>query len=384
LTVEQIERFYGIGDPDLKISPDTTIEMILNGIAPLDFESVPGTLNDYRISINWDDCEMETRLPNATLIVTKKDKSLTIKSIQIDFLNRPVVHYDKENNNFNEGLWWMNSLLLIMGEVRCHLGIGHIGCGQYAMAVFRHLSKNPVLKLLAPHLQGLEAINNRGYDLIFGPTGALKIPGFTTQGVLQALANQLKDFSFETFKPQTAMTEGHHFAKAQQLIVKLLNKAVDSFFEENEEGIQTYWNEIYWMSKTLKEHSPNEDFPTITTSQEKPKRGDLTKLKNMCVHTMFLVFWHWAVHESQRKWATKLDFASPSPQNGVEGIEKAKLTQWDGTIWALLRFDAPTLVDNPNGNIYPKLLELFRDPEIQQEFLDLGYDITELPYGILI
>ncbi len=421
-TVAGVQNLFGVDNPELTLDSETTSELLLNGLYPCNF--LKGEEEDALVvDINWDRYELDEspQLPNVKLTLEKDGELLDAKEVVVKFRDQDAKVYRFGDEGFERALFLFNSAAIVKGEVVSHLGMGHIWSGQAAMALFRTVNKNPIKALLAPHLREVLEINRMGVSDIFGPEGILNVSGLKAGSIIDSLKDVLGGMCYSNFKPRAPVNENHRFAKAENVYWDLLCGVVDRFFNENQEEIEKRWYEIYYMSKSLVEHSlphrpwegqadmsawddsseiDDPNFPgrvtingdvravrPITLSKDKPLEGDMERLKQFCRHAIFMVtFWHWAVHSTQGKWGTNLSIASLAPENNGEGdfggtsVKNARRQLEVAHV--LADFDGGAMLKNPHGDIYQPLLDAIK--ENKGLFAALGYDIRKLTYGTII
>ncbi|MFT4553116.1 MAG: hypothetical protein ACI9S8_001752 [Chlamydiales bacterium] len=420
VSVSDLEKLYGVYNPELQLTPETTVELLLNGIYPCNFLNGdhPG---EYVVDINWDRYQLDSgprpELPNVSLRMDKTNDKLNIQNITVQFRGEEAETFQINGPNFDKALYLFNSMALVKGEIVSHLGLGHLYSGQAAMAVFRTLNENPLENLLKPHLRGVLEINRMGATDIFGPEGILNVSGLSVDGILESLKDVLAGTCYSNFTPRVPVCEDHRFAKAENLYWDVVGRVVDRFFGENETGIQDNWHEIFYLSKTLVEHSlpyapwerkdfqawndPREiDDPShpgrvmfenelrairpITSSSSSPQEGDMERLKQFTRHALFMVtFWHWAVHSTQGKWGTNLKIAALAPRKPVDmpygGVQVKDANHQLKVAHVFAGFERGFLLNNPHGDIYPPMMQELQKKKA--DFKSLGYDLRKLPYG---
>lgn len=420
--VEEVQHAFRAKESHLKVSPETTIEMMLNGIFAAHYIKGPG--NNLFVRINWDQYDKEDRpqLPDVEMTLTYDGKALEIIDVVAKLQNGSLKNFNKEDPDFLQGLYLFNCAALLRGEIESHLTKCHFWTGQAAMAVFRSLSEgNPIKTILAPHLKGVLEINRMGADAIFGPKGVLNHSGLTVDGIMQMVKHNLGAMCYKTFTPRKPLTENHRSARCGQLFWEIINKVVRQFVEENKAHILNYWNEIYAMSHNLVAHSPkyrpydgvenynewfdqeeidNPDVPgrvvyegelkavrPITLNPLAPNEGDLENLiQFICVCIQLSVEEHDVRHRSQSDWMTNLDFGSIAPNNdgkdpcGGTTIEDAQAQLTLARV--LTDFKSDALVENKFGDVYEPLIRELLEHRV--EFEQYGMDVTKLSYGIVI
>lgn len=423
---ELVQKTFPSKYPEIKATPEHTMEFLLNGMYPGYFRQ-GSALGEMVNVINWDkyDRDLTPDLPNTSLTLKKEGEKLLIKEVTVQYPNEKAESFSPTDQDFQRALYLYNSMALVKGEAVHHLGLGHLMTGQIALSFFRHIKNHPIGKLLRPHLDGVHEINRLGAGLIFGESGVLNVSGLTAKGVEDVMKDSLNSFDFATFQPREPLVPEHRFAYAQKLYWQIVTEVVDQFFEENDKEIKDdkNWCELFFMSQNLMKHSlpycPFEknqhgdeilwldiseiDRPEVPervvyqghlrairpfiSNLHQPAEGDIEKLKQFCRFTLFLsTFYHWALHSSQEKWGTNLAFGSLAPENRAKDL-------WGGTkpynaakqleiANALVDFEVPSLVENCYGTIYQPFIDKLL--KHQKEFKRLGYDITKMHYGVVI
>jgi hypothetical protein len=416
-TIQAVQAAYKTAFPDLEVTAENTIDMILNGIYGAHFLKGPG--NNLYVKINWDQYPKKDRplLPNVEMTLTYENEKLEIIEI-VTQINGTLKPYHKDAPDFRDGLYLFNCAAVLKGEIETHLTRCHFFSGQLAMAVFRSLSDgNPIKKLLAGHLKGVLEINRMATDVL----AVLARSGLTMEGVMNLIKHNLGAMCYSTFTPRKPMTPGHWAAQSSQLYWQIVQKVVNEYIQNNEAEIRTHWNEIYAMSHNLVTNSapyhpydgvenhelwfdPEEiDNPNVpgrvtwdgilrsmrpvTLNPNEPDQGDLGRLAQLCCVAMHNpTIEHENRHDSQPKWVSNLNYASIAPNGDGTGVMGGTEID-DGAaqlslIHKLTDFKSDPLVENQYGDVYQPLIdELLAHRE---EFAKLGVDITEMSYGIVI
>lgn len=206
----------------------------------------------------------------------------------------------------------------IDGQVKGHLGRGHLNVGQYALALYRNIQKNPILKLLHPHLKGVSAINSFGKGIIFGEQGVLTLSPLTQDSLIDALKDDLGSCNWEEWSPRKSINNQHSYAEIQNIYWDIVNEYVDEFFLAHKEKIILDWKEIYYFSQDLVNHSvPFKALDTqgkekfyslneismksdngkaisdITKDKVLAKKSEIYKLKQVCAYAIYhATIWH--------------------------------------------------------------------------------------------
>lgn len=410
------------GKSDLELSPESTFELIFNGIYPCDplKTNTPGL---YEVSINWDRYEKKSSqpIPNVQLFFSFIDGKPTISSLIIQHEEEAAKKYFPSHPDFLKALYFFNCAAFCKGEIAQHIAYGHAYSEQCAIAVFRHLHQHPIRDLLSPHLRDIIQPPQLDIANQTDQTNLLALGPLTQNGVKQMIQDELAHLNYESFTPRKPLYSGHRFAQAGKLYWDITKNVVDHYFREKkihhlDTKTQQNWYQIYYLSKSLVEHSlpykplapyqqlldPSEhDNPDlkrkifddkakaltpITESQDKPSEQDIERLKQFCCHSIFMAtFWHWWIHSSQKIWARNLHLASFAPKKDGAlpfadidpSIAKKQL------LWASSLGDSehPGILSNPNGDIYPLLISELR--KHKEAFRKLGLNVSELPYGAI-
>lgn len=418
LDVQQIQDFFGVNQ-QVSLSPETTIQMLLNGIYPAYFQK--GEEPDEKlVVINWDRFTFSNNgslLPNATLKLGSEKGQLSIKSIDIQQRGEEKKTYTKDSEGFLDALYLFNSACFVRAQVVFHLALGHLLVGFLGQSVLRCLNKNKLKDLLRPHFEYVIQIDNDGKSQIFGK-GVLSVTALGPEGTDQLLKETLAGFCWSNFKPREKICRGHTFAEAENLMWKVLTDSVDQFFNEFEKEIIEDWYEIYDLSKLLVEYSPEyspwdgvEDYskwadqneiddPTlpgrvtldgklkamrpITLSREGPQEGDIERLKQFSKTALyFTIFHHQQLHYKQKELLNlSVGTIAPKRANRSDfgGTTKEDAIWIFSIVHTLLDLHNGNLIEkNPYHNIYPGLIENLE--KNKEKFKKYGIDISKLQIG---
>ncbi len=421
LSIDTIREITGVTKLNLKVTPENTIDIVLNGICP----NLIRKGSDFVSKIKWHDYETvgENDLPDASLHAFKDiNGKLKIHHISLKCRNNSKVTHYPSDTNFEEILFKFNSLALTKGSLAHHLGT-HLEVGQYAIAVKRHLNKNPIGKLLAPFLRGVLEINQKALTVI---VNTLKESGLTDKGVWDNLREAVGGRCWSNYVNKTPLSAHHRLAKGTQLFSYKVDPKIDQFFEENMNDIVNYWYEIQYLSDCLLRNSlsyqPFDDrednngaegrvalkdtfkairpitnglnFPLENEDVDKeyvnpsplqpPTSLELENLKQLCKYLIPQASWsHWTLHVNE-KIGIDPNYARFAPER-VTGNDLNQSIETQISLGKTLTdYHDGSLIDNPNGDIYPPIIEVLRDPETRKEFLAEGYDIHETFYGTII
>lgn len=423
LDVEAIQKFFG--SSNLKVSEESFKDMIINGIGQTNF--LTNDSGDLIQIIDWGPFELKKTplLANVFAVWRKENDTLRLKELTVKQQDQEAVTATAEDPNFLKNVYDAMCAVLVKTEAEEHLGKGHLINGMIALALFREVKKrHPIRKFLEPVLSKVLHINFYGSKLIFGKDGVLAISKLKPNGINQVLLKTLSSTDYTYFEPRKPIVEEDRFAKAGLLCWEEATKSVDQFFEENEPFIVEQWDQIYRLSETLVRHSPEyqplltEDlrekgyrwydsreveepdmpgrvvrdgklraFRPITLVDSNPQKEDLEHLKQFCRFVLFMNFRHFVIHRSQEPWATNLQVASLAPEDSnfenfgnTKPVNAAKQMAVAKT---LVEYEPTELIlENKKGEIYIPYVENLK--KIADELKLLGYDISQMPYGIEI
>lgn len=386
------------------------IDATLNGFAPgLLTQDGNGqfhvryNLDQYR----WD----ETHQAPSVHLTMVKDANSNLIPKKIEWKLRKIASFPPEfvedgSAEPGEGAKWEQAKLyfriaeFIDGQVKGHLGRGHLNVGQYAISLYRNIQKSPILKLLHPHLKGVSAINTFGKDIIFGEQGVLALSPLNSASLIDVMRDDLGQCNWKSWSPRNEVntTGQHSYAKIQNLYWNILNEYVDKFFSLYEDKIKLDWKEIYYFSKDLVNHSVpfvppsiadgeqyvdnNEisvDRPAnqkaispITETMTHPGDQDIQNLKQACAYAIYhATIWHDWRNDNQANYGGEIDYARLALDYSVEDA-------------AFQLFIVNILVDVKHGyltkneeNDIPREFIAILKRE-RENFEELGYDLRDL------
>lgn len=414
LSTQQVQSLYPYNNKSL--SSDQVIDILLNGVDPALFSKGENGKLIHKISWEGIDADYQADLYNAEIALQEKEGKLKIEHISITYPGEQRATATPVDNYYNRFLQLFASMAIVEGEIKEHLGKGHIYVGFVSIGFFRCISReNPLYKLLGTHLFGVEDINQLGAGLIFGPTGVLNESGVSPLGITQGLQKTLAAMDYETFSPRQPINEKHKFAQAGQLYWNsVIVPTIDQFFKEHLEIMNEEWlGEIRAMSKCLFKASVPREAPKGSKADWfdtnelcfdeqsfqaykgvlksfKPiiqsDINDIDRLKKFCCHLLyFSTFWHSTVHNRQSIDLTNLKIASLAPRNRALN----EYGQWDlyahtapksaakqlAVAGALTNYNGTKLVDSEN-DVYPPLVQNLKAQE--ENFTKIGYKIGDI------
>lgn len=417
-TAAQIQSLYGTVGPELELDGDSTIDMLFNGLTPVQWlrGDEPGTM---RTIIRWDGLDLDAErtgviLPSADLIVEQDGEGGW--KIQQFWIQREQggerEHFTPDSADYRRGLYLLNSAAVVEGEVVQHLAMGHVWTEQVAMAAFRHLNDSALGRLLRPHLRDVLEINRIGASDIFGESGVLNVSGLSSKGIVQALNTVLSSMDWATFAPRPKLGANDQLADQKAIFWDLLGEVVDQYIDSNMADLRDKWYQIRRMSDDLVSHSlpyspwkgvedhgawadgsevdnpgapgrvphPDGGFHAVRpiTTSDQPTQDDIARLRQFCRYVLFIAtFWHSSVHYRQAcvtngRWASLAPRGDGSGEFG--GTSAKDLQHQLGIAHALLTFDGWQLLQNEHGDVQEIMLSAVesRVPELEAAGLNVA------------
>jgi len=139
-------------------------------------------------------------------------------------------------------------------EVDEHFAGTHANIEQYAIAAYRNLRLSPLATLLFPHLKEVVLINHAA-DSILLHQYIPSATAYTYNGLIARVEDLLGVMDWKSWHTMEQLSPAHTYAKAETLFWDTVAQYVDYFFEKNMEGIKKYWQEVYFFSEDLVNHS---------------------------------------------------------------------------------------------------------------------------------
>lgn len=340
----------------------------------------------------------------------------------------------------NDGEDWLAAKRLarvcgaVCAEVDEHYTGTHVNTEQFAIAAFRNFRKNPVTWILFPHLKEVSLINAGADKTIIGgylPTAT----ALTTKGLVNRCRDILGVHNWKGWQPMEVINETHTYAKAENLFWNLLGDFMDFFFEKYEKDIKTFWNEVYFFSEDLVNHSvpvflselhvekmnaskkeryerlkeythfqfgyhPEHSaeivhgksvaMSSITKSKTFTRDEDFNNLKDACRYAiMMATFSHTWINEHQYDDLGEILYSCGGlrfgeKESGVIGPESdphiaPDLTRSTQMLWFtnfLSRTEYGFITRNEENDIHPYFIELLL--KHKDEFMELGVDIESI------
>lgn len=380
-TIEELQNLFGFKSPN---GPDAnrSIDLALNGMANMTpalrngpsgaewvFEQIWGK-KDLKKGANAPD------IRDVQLIATKTPAQdlqcirLEIKDPQTNIWKK---YKPDTSEEFKGALRLFNASISFWGAVGPHLIDMHLLEERILCCMENSLQYNPIDTLLEPHTREVKDINGFGSHTIFDPQNGLVSIALDPANILEIIETRLNTLDW-TWKPRDPVCTQDLAAHDDQLFYKMLEEVVNQFFTENESEIKTHWKEIHLLSKHLK--ADLKSFSTLTNS-DAPQPGDMQNLKQFCVFFIFITtFGHTRRHCAQKR-LENFDEIPLAPHNGGTGtfggmtLDEARRVAL--VIDVLNKFKEDTLEENQYGDIYPYLLERYK--QIKPQFKSYKGDV---------
>ena len=403
---------YTLKNPESR-GDDFFVTSLLNGFSP----ALPtkDESSKYHVRYNLDNYDWDGVHQSPSVHLTlEKDADEELIPIKIEYRLRDVSAISSAESRFSPWVsvtpqsdhrkWekakeYFRIAEFIDGQVKGHLGRGHINVGQYAIALYRNLQKSPILKLLHPHLKGVSAINTFGKEIIFGDSGVLALSPLTGESLIAAISDDLGQCDWSGWTPRAAISQHpqHVYAKIQKIYWEIIHSHIDHFFDLYEEKIKLDWKEIYHFSEDLVRHSvpfkaaalpdgeswyndnefsdrqdDGKAISWITQVTKDPSEEDVQNLKQVCAYAIYhATMWHDWRNDSQKKYAGEVEYARLSVDYSVEDTAFQLFI-----VNILTEVRHGYILKNEEGDIPSELI--LRLKERMKDFQALGYDIRDL------
>eukprot|EP00754_Rhynchopus_humris_P038523 Rhum_TRINITY_DN21143_c0_g1::Rhum_TRINITY_DN21143_c0_g1_i1::g.173312::m.173312 len=203
----------------------------------------------------------------------------------------PTLYFPPRVKNSREGQLWERVKRMwrcnyfLFGEALAHLCETHLNIEQYVLAVMRNLRRNPIHRLLVPHMLGTVAINLKANEVLVSPDGLVVANSpVTPTSVMDVVRGRFKQLNWYGWKPRKPILDDQHiFARKQELYWSgVLEPFVEQFMEDNREEIDEFWPEIEAMNADMVANAlelddshtkqPYWDFNEVNTSDEAHRR----------------------------------------------------------------------------------------------------------------
>lgn len=358
ITTDKIQEAYpvnmtvGINLEDEALNLTRTDEYfgwrMLNGTYANIFDKVEGTTDEYWLHYHWSTYEHKTEE------YIFPDTSCKFKLIEEGYLMPTEIKLvgalkkgeGRKTRIFTpeDGPHWLAAKRIarvqasLTAQVEKHFAGTHINIEQYALAVHRNIRRNPILRILYPHLKGISLINHTADQILISEDGYItRTSPLTLKGLQDRLFDALGTYNWEDYEPVKSISDKHQYANIAGMYWDVLEQFVSEFMEIHKSGIELQWYEIYRFSNDLVQHSVpkflcrylsmqfqskerpiddkaqklsvpdwynrsgrmnvDEDLLSsfghekacthITTHPNEPQEGDMNKLKQLCKYVIF-------------------------------------------------------------------------------------------------
>lgn len=194
---------------------------------------------------------------------------------------------------------------LLEGQLRGHLGRGHVLTGTYR-AAFDQVAAghNPAWALLRPFLVLVDAINELGEPLIYGRGGIIaSASGLSEKGVAAVLGEVLNHETWNRWTPPHSAHPRRQgaYGEAASAFAEVLERFVGEYFGAHEAEILSHWQEVDEFCAALNvartAWKPANDVANVTS---------LAEFRRLVEHAIFHAsFFHtWA---NNQQWQTGAD-----------------------------------------------------------------------------
>ncbi len=298
--------------------------------------------------------------------------------------------------------------LLLHGAVDGHIIRTHFQTEAFAIAAFRNLRRNPVRRLIAPHLQEIVAQDHDGDSFAWGPEGILvHLSALTPTALQERMARLPSGWCWSTVGPRPVLHPSHRFARAEALFFALVRGVAADFVRAHEAEIVAEWAEVRRFSDDLHGRSPVfHPYPAVVgapatppaagadgvrrchrplTTTDQPGPGeldDLVQLLTVILHTA--TFLHSWTHDGQYEAGGELRYATFALRAGSVGVEG------DPTVWPTpaamiegiatnsvgMHVDHGRILADEDGDIWPPFKAAVA--AARADFLALGVDVDRL------
>ena len=301
--------------------------------------------------------------------------------------------------------------LLLHGAVDGHILRTHFQTEAFAVAAFRNLRRNPIRRLIAPHLQEIVAQDHDGDSFAWGPEGILvHLSALTPSALQERMARLPSGWCWSTVAPRPVLHPSHRFARAEALFWRLVHGVVSDFVRAHEAEIVAEWAEVHRFSADLHGRSPVYHpypadprilRPPLTppapgpdgvrrcqrplTQTDRPASGesdDLVQLLTVVIPTA--PFLHRWTHDGQYEAGGELRYATFALRGGSLGDEgdpalwptPAAMIEGIATNSVGMHVDHGRLLADESGDVWPPLKAAVA--AARADFLALGVDVDRL------
>jgi hypothetical protein len=144
----------------------------------------------------------------------------------------------------------------LFGEIETYLSATHLNVEQYIVPLRRNVRKNPIARLLTPHLYGTVEVNRSANGLLIAPDGLIpKCSAVTPTSVAVISSRTFTTYNWKGWSPRTPLCDSHRYARLARLYWSVISDYVADFFNAHDAEIREHWSEIHHMSQELVAHA---------------------------------------------------------------------------------------------------------------------------------
>jgi hypothetical protein len=375
LTMAEIQKHYPprlttIADaksPGVSRSDEWLADQLLNGFdIGLHIGRDADDASKFRVVIRWDVGaskidDVSYDVTNVDVTIEERGDKLAASRIRLETLSpdgkggwKAPVRLDVAtgDSQWEQAKRIVRCQYLLHGAIEGHIGYSHFQTEQNAVAVNRNVRRNPIRRVLWPHLQEIIAQDHDVDGFAWGPTGILVTQsGLQTRDLWNMFVTRASVMCWSTFTPRSVLHPTHRYAKAANLFWELVGDYLGEFFSQNRIEIEKEWGEVLRLSNDLTEHShpyraeahspavvpvdlherDRTDVPRTTTrgvlravrpitTTAAPASGDLERLQRFCQYAIYqATFNHSWTHDGQTDASGELAYATFGLRNGSLG-----------------------------------------------------------------
>lgn len=270
---------------------------------------------------------------------------------------------------------------LLEGQLRGHLGRGHVGTETYRLAFERvGDGQSPVWPLLRPFLHFVREIDDLGDPLIFGEGSIIERSGaLTPRGVVAVLEEVLNEERWDRWTPphrEAPRREGR-YGRAAAAFSEGLEGFVSRYLEEHRAAVLAHWGELDAFVEALGDaRAAPSGRPWRAARTDPLPPQDLDALERLLMHAIFhATFFHtWS---NDRQWSdagdpAKVAFALRAGVDDVDGATSYEAWRRDATPVAADAWLQMTLADVLSHTTYGQLGDIRESGAAYQDVLTDG------------
>jgi len=276
VSVDEIQKSYpvnmtvGINLEDEELNLTRTDEYfglrMMNGTYANIFDKVEGTQDEYWLHYHWSTYEhkKEEYIFPDTTCKFKLNKDGYLLPTEIKLVGALIKGEGRKTRVLTpeDDDHWLAAKRIarvqasLTAQVEKHFAGTHINVEQYALAIHRNVRKNPIYRILYPHLKGISLINHTADQVLINEGGYVtRTSPLTIKGLEDRLFDALGTYNWKHYEPVKPISDKHQYAKIAGLYWDVLDQFVSEFFDIHKSGIEEEWYEIYRFSNDLVQHS---------------------------------------------------------------------------------------------------------------------------------